>query len=141
MIEAMMIKIILTTALLMLPVPSYAVVKDISYCVPGQKRVTCVVDGDTLWLDGVKIRLKGFDTPEPQVKICGGNRERALADKASGRLIELLNTNKWTIEYFGKGSFKRQLATIRIGGRDVGDILIDEKLARSWPDGDEFWCD
>lgn len=25
------------------------------------KRVTCVVDGDTIWLRGEKIRLQGFD--------------------------------------------------------------------------------
>ncbi|MEP4703429.1 MAG: thermonuclease family protein [Hyphomicrobiales bacterium] len=133
---------ILMAFLFLLPAygPSYAVVDTISYCVQGQKRITCVVDGDTLWLHGTKIRLKGFDTPEPQVKLCGGNRERALADKASGRLIELLNTNDWTIDYFGKGRNGRRLATISIKGRDVGDILIEEKLARSWPDGHEFWC-
>ena len=64
----------------------------ISYCT-SSPRITCVVDGDTLWLDGVKIRLKNFDTPEPQTNLCGGAREKALANKASSRLIELLNNN------------------------------------------------
>ena len=35
-------------------------------------RVTCVVDGDTFWHDGLKYRAFGFDTPEPQTNICGG---------------------------------------------------------------------
>jgi endonuclease YncB( thermonuclease family) len=103
---------------------------------------TCVVDGDTLWLQGENIRLRDFDTPEPQSGICGGEREVALARQASARLLELLNSNEWTIERFGFDSTrsKRRLATIRIEGRDVGDILIEEQLARSWPDGHEWWC-
>lgn len=32
----------------------------------------------------------------------------------------------------------RTLATIRIGERGVGDILIAEGLARRWPNGREF---
>ncbi len=102
---------------------------------------TCVVDGDTLWLDGVNIRLKDFDTPEPRTNICGGSTEIELAHAATNRLQELLNSNSWTIETFNMdGTGKRLLATIEIAGDDVGDILIREGLARRWPDGDEFWC-
>ena len=123
--------------------PVYA--QQFDKCVLGQKRSsseTCVVDGDTLWLDGVKIRLKDFDTPEPTTNICGGRAEIELAHRASDRLLELLNSNDWSIEYFGRDSTreKRRLATIRIDGVDVGDILIMERLARRWPDGPEFWC-
>ncbi|MGB3336939.1 MAG: thermonuclease family protein [Devosia sp.] len=109
---------------------------------PNTPTKTCLVDGDTLWLDGENIRLKDFDTPEPQSAICGGEAERALAHQASARLLELLNTSDWTIERFGydSTSSRRRLATIRIAGRDVGDILIDERLARRWPDGREWWC-
>lgn len=65
----------------------------------------------------------------------------ALAKQASARLLDLLNTNAFTVETFGlDGTGKRTLATVRIGGRDVGDILISERLARHWPDGDEWWC-
>ena len=102
---------------------------------------TCVVDGDTLWLNGVNIRLKDFDTPEPRTNICGGSTEIELAHAATNRLQELLNNNAWTIETFDMdGTGKRLLATIKIAGEDVGDILIREGLARRWPNGDEFWC-
>jgi endonuclease YncB( thermonuclease family) len=102
---------------------------------------TCVVDGDTLWIRGTDYRLKDYDTPEPQTDICGGPAEVALAHRASARFLQLLNSNIWTIETFGRDSTgRRTLATIRIGGQDVGDILISEHLARKWPDGDEFWC-
>lgn len=113
-------------------------------CFKGEKNTatkTCVVDGDTLWLNGTDYRLKDFDTPEPQTNICGGQAEVELAHRASARLLQLLNTNNWTIETFGAdGTGRRVLATIRIGGQDVGDILIAEHLARRWPDGPEWWC-
>jgi endonuclease YncB( thermonuclease family) len=122
--------------LILLAAPAYAIEK----CGSG-KRVTCVVDGDTFWLDGVKIRMEGYDTPEPQTGICGGVREKRLAARATSRLIELMNSG-YTVEFAGKkGHYKRELATVRVGGVDVGDILVAEGLARKWPDGNEFWCD
>ncbi len=105
------------------------------------KRVTCVVDGDTIWYKGEKIRAIGYDTPEPMTNICGGETEKALANVASRRLVELLNEKTFTIERDGKDKYRRTLAIIRLDGVDVSDILISDGLARSWPDGNEFWCD
>lgn len=34
------------------------------FSICGSVRRTCVVDGDTFWLDGVKIRIADIDTPE-----------------------------------------------------------------------------
>jgi micrococcal nuclease len=106
----------------------------------GSNRHTCVVDGDTIWYKGVNLRLQSYDTPEPYNDICGGRAEVALAKQASARLLQLLNENAFTVETAGKDRYGRVLATIRIGGRDVGDILIEERLARRWPDGHEWWC-
>ena len=59
------------------------------------------------------------------------------------------STQKWqegigvalTVEYGEPDNTgTRTLVTIRIGGRDIGDILIAEGLARSWPNGAEWWC-
>tara|TARA_R110002126_G_scaffold198959_2_gene346537 strand:+ start:17023 stop:17379 length:357 start_codon:yes stop_codon:yes gene_type:complete len=106
----------------------------------GRNRFDCVVDGDTIWLDGVNLRLQAYDTPEPYNDICGGAAEVALAKRASARLLQLLNSNSFTVETAGSDRYGRTLATIRIQGQDVGDILIAEGLARRWPDGKEFWC-
>jgi endonuclease YncB( thermonuclease family) len=108
-------------------------------CGSGQRH-TCVVDGDTIWLDGTNLRLQAYDTPEPYNDICGGAQEVALAKRASARLLELLNSNSFTVQTYGTDRYDRTLATIRIGGSDIGDILIYEGLARRWPDGPEFWC-
>ncbi len=119
--------------------PSGEVTARFSMC--GRDRYTCVVDGDTIWWKGENLRLQSYDTPEPYEDICGGNAEVALAKRASARLLQLLNANSFTIETFGvDATGVRRLATIRIAGRDVGDILIGEGLARRWPDGEEFWC-
>jgi len=93
-------------------------------CTPNQRNTdtkTCIVDGDTLWLSGIKYRLKGFDTPETRTNICGGASEKALGVRATLRLQNLLNTNPWTIEAFGPDrTGTRTEATIRIRGTDVG---------------------
>ncbi|MBF9052177.1 hypothetical protein GTA62_19640 [Roseobacter sp. HKCCD9010] len=113
----------------------------IDMCPQNGSRHTCIVDGDTIWLNGVNYRLDGFDTPEPYTNICGGHTEVALAHRASARLLELLNSNEWQLWTTGQlDRYGRGLATITVNGRDVGDILIAEGLARSWPDGGEFWC-
>ncbi|MEP2028885.1 MAG: hypothetical protein ABJI96_09305 [Paracoccaceae bacterium] len=39
---------------------------------PNTSDKTCIVDGDTPWLNSVIIRLKDFDTPESRTNICGG---------------------------------------------------------------------
>lgn len=85
----------------------------------GRDRHTCVVDGDTIWLDGENLRFESYDTPEPYNDICGGRAEVALAHRASARLLELLNSNPFTVETGRQDSYGRVLATIRIGGRDV----------------------
>lgn len=99
------------------------------------------MDGDTIWYQGTNLRLQSYDTPEPYDGICGGQAEVTLAKRASARLLQLLNSNAFTVDTFGlDNTGERTLATIRIDGQDVGNILIEEGLARRWPDGEEFWC-
>lgn len=52
-------------------------------------RTTCVVDGDTIWLDGDKIRIADIDTPEVGDPKCAF--ELSLGNKATERMIELIN--------------------------------------------------
>lgn len=131
----------LLASLIMAP-PTSAIQLEMCGNRPNTSDKTCLVDGDTLWLHGENIRLKDFDTPEPKTQICGGDYEISLANLASARLLQILNASDWTIERFGfdNTSSRRTLATIRINGQDVGDILIADRLARRWPYGHEWWC-
>ncbi|OAM79014.1 thermonuclease family protein [Devosia elaeis] len=118
-------------------------------CHPGERNGPekhCVVDGDTIWFYGANLRLQDFDTPEPTAhnsKCPQGQTalEVELAAQASARLLELINTRPFTVEQYGVDTTgNRWEGTVRIDGVDVGDILIEEGLAREWPDGSLFWC-
>lgn len=115
---------------------SQADLGDMPIC-KGGKRISCVVDGDTIWLDGEKIRLEGFNAPEIQGSCA---RESALARNARDLLQELLSGRSITIERSGLDRYGRTLATIRANGRDVGDIMIGESLAHVWRGRKENWC-
>lgn len=99
---------------------------------PPAARVTCVVDGDTVWIAREKIRLLDIDAPEMRGKC---QAERALAIRARDRLAALLDGRRVRIVPQGKDRYGRTLA--RIGG--VGEQLIREGLASRWPHRKD-WC-
>ena len=99
---------------------------------PPAARVTCVVDGDTVWIAGEKIRLLDIDAPEMRGDCA---RERRLAIAARDRLVAVLNARPFTIQREGKDRYGRTLA--RLG--DAGAVLLREGLAHRWPDR-EGWC-
>lgn len=58
-------------------------------------RINCIVDGDTLWNDGVKIRIADIDAPEISQPHCA--TEKALGERATLRLMELVNVGPFAI--------------------------------------------
>src|SRR3546814_9595922 len=62
----------------------------------GMTRRTCVVDGDTFWLEGEKIRIADIDTPEISEPKC--DAEYQLGMKATHRLRDLLNEGAFRSE-------------------------------------------
>jgi micrococcal nuclease len=106
------------------------------------KRVTCVVDGDTFWLNGEKIRIADIDTPEIGQPKCA--RELALGEKAKMRLQVLLSAGLFEMRALPGRDTDRYGRSLRIlvrNGQSVGDRLIAEGLARHWPHERRFWCD
>lgn len=101
------------------------------------KRVTCVVDGDTFWLDGAKYRLKDVDTPEVHGKC---RDERRLAKKATEAFASFLGRGPLQLRTYGRGRYGRVLVRVSVGGVDAGEWLMQNGFARSWPDGDKWWC-
>ena len=63
-------------------------------------RTNCVVDGDTFWMNGVKVRLADINAPETEQAAC--KSERDLGNKAKGRLLALLNNGPFTLEIEGR---------------------------------------
>jgi micrococcal nuclease len=99
---------------------------------PPAHRVTCVVDGDTVWIAREKIRLLDIDAPEMEGRCAA---ERALAVRSRDRLAVLLRSGEVTIARDGVDKYGRTLA--RLG--DLGEVLVREGLARRWGDR-RGWC-
>jgi micrococcal nuclease len=105
-------------------------------------RVTCVVDGDTLWIDGAKIRLADINTPEVSRPACP--REAALGAAATRRLAELLNAGPFTLAPApgrDRDRYGRLLRVALRGGESLGAALIREGLAEPWRGRRGGWCD
>lgn len=100
-------------------------------------RVTCVVDGDTVWIEGEKIRIEDIDTPENNGRCV---EERRIAVEAAGMLTDLLNQGNPQIERSGKDRYGRTLARILVGGQSVSDQLIAAGLAKVWEGHKSSWC-
>lgn len=97
-----------------------------------QARFT-VVDGDTLEAGGQRWRLVGYDAPE--VFTASKSRgERQAGVKAALRLKELVMTGRAELEVTAKpDKWGRGRARLRIDGRDAGDVLVGEGLAKRRP--------
>ncbi len=100
----------------------------------------CVVDGDTLWLGGEKIRVADIDAPETHDPRCAA--ERALGDRATRRLRQLLNEGAVSLESVDRDQdrYGRKLRIVMVDGRSVGGTLVDEGLARWYGSGRRPWC-
>ena len=104
-------------------------------------RENCVVDGDTLWIDGQKIRVADIDAPEISTPRCGS--ELALGNRATDRLIELVNDGPFELQAWpGRDTdrYGRKLRVLVRDGRSLGDRLVSEGLARTWSGRREPWC-
>ena len=121
-----------------------------NYAVAVPARVGHIIDGDTfsavVKLDGdieisVRVRIRNIDTPEINGEC---EYERTRAAQARGRLGELIPvgstvelTNIKDDKYLGRID-----ANVLDGrGRDVGNIMIKEKLGRKYNGGRrDKWC-
>ncbi|RWP12916.1 MAG: thermonuclease family protein [Mesorhizobium sp.] len=110
-----------------------------AFCTEG-RRVTCVVDGDTFWLSGERIRIADIDTPELSPPRC--EAERLKGEAAKRRLRELLNAGPFSLTagWRDEDQHGRKLRTVTRDGRSIGDTMIEEGLARRWDGERRSWC-
>lgn len=110
-----------------------------SYCHLGGG-YNCVVDGDTIWLRGQKIRVADIDAPETHDYRCAS--EKALGDRATRRLHDLLESGPITLLPIDRDEdiYGRKLRIVQVNGKSVGDALVSEGLARWYGAGRRPWC-
>ena len=83
-----------------------------------------IIDGDTIILNGEKMRFSGIDTPElkqtclkdGQEVPCGMTAKRLLAEKISNATVECISE--------GKDIYKRTLAECFVNGESLSKFLV-----------------
>ena len=129
---------VLLASLLYAPAAAFAA--DFPVC-DSAKRVTCVVDGDTVWFRGTKYRFEDIDTPE-KGGLAECPQEALQAAEATERLAEILSEHAFIIIPSGRQDrYGRDLARFMIGERSAGEMLVEQGLARPWRWHTEDWCE
>lgn len=103
-----------------------------------------VIDGDTYqdMNTGERVRLENIDTPEtgPRARCTA---ERNLGNRATQQARSFItNARQLDVRRTGRiDRYDRVIAFIEIDGRDLGQMMIAEGLARPWRGRREPWCD
>lgn len=106
----------------------------------GPVRYNCVVDGDTFWLKGEKVRIADVNTPEVSEPQCAAEAE--LGAKATQRLVSLLNAGGFSLESADRDvdQYGRKLRIVKRDGDSLGEVLVNEGLAERWQGYRGSWC-
>lgn len=117
-----------------------SVARDFGACHSGGG-TNCVVDGDTFWMDGEKIRIADIDAPETHPSRCA--EEARLGTAATDRLQVLLNLGPVELAAADRDTdrYGRKLRIVQRDGRSIGAVLVDEGLARRWGGSRQPWCE
>lgn len=100
----------------------------------------CVVDGDSFWIGGEKVRVADIGAPETHPPRC--RKEARLGDAATRRLQALLNEGPVTLvtESRDTDRYGRKLRVVERDGESLGAQLVAEGLARPWEGRRRPWC-
>jgi micrococcal nuclease len=97
------------------------------------------VDGDTLDCQGRRVRLANIDAPEIQGRCAA---EIQMAERAKlAALIAVAASPAHVVPERGTDRYGRLLARVAIDGKDLGETLIAQGLARHYAGGARRgWC-
>lgn len=121
------------------PLTASARVPTFDYCFTGGG-TNCVVDGDTFWIDGIKVRIADIDAPETHSPRC--TSEAALGNATTRRLYGLLNAGPFRLRIADRDvdRYGRKLRIVVRNGSSIGEELVAEGLARRWDGARHPWC-
>jgi micrococcal nuclease len=109
------------------------------YCYSGGG-MNCVVDGDTFYIEGAKVRIADIDAPETHPPRC--QYEAQLGNQATEKLHALLNSGAVTMTGIDRDRdvYGRLLRNVSVNGADVGEAMVSAGVAREWGGRREPWC-
>ncbi len=104
-----------------------------------------IIDGDTIRMNGITIRIMELDTPETFRSRC--ENELVLGLAAKEHLRSLLDSGTVTYEATGTDRYGRTLAKVHVGGVNIGQQMIRDGVALPYQPGKDaklarlrHWC-
>lgn len=93
-----------------------------------------VIDGDTLEIHGVRIRLWGIDAPESS-QLCRGedSLQYRCGAQAANDLDAFIARRPVNCVPVSLNPYGRTVATCTVAGRDLAEWLVLSGLALDWP--------
>ena len=93
-----------------------------------------VVDGDTLEIHGIHIRLWGIDSPESS-QLCRGedSSQYRCGAQVANELDAFIAWRPVSCSPVSSDRYGRTVATCSVGGTDLGEWLVRKGLALDWP--------
>ena len=88
-----------------------------------------IIDGDTIHLNGEKIRFSGIDTPEIKQTCTKNNEVIKCGIKARELLVEIVENKKINCVRKGKDQYKRTLAECFVNDLSLSSYLVKNGYA------------
>ncbi len=101
------------------------------YEVTGQVRL---VDGDSLFVDGLEIRMKNIDAPEGRQKCRRRGKDWFCGEEATRRLRQFISRRSVTCKGDEYDRHNRLLAFCEVAGRELNRWMVQEGWAVSFGD-------
>jgi endonuclease YncB( thermonuclease family) len=93
-----------------------------------------VIDGDTIEIHGVRIRIFGVDAPEAS-QLCRGSDSLhyRCGAQAANELGQFVGQGTVACTPVAMDRYARQIATCIVNDRDIGEWLVRHGHALDWP--------
>lgn len=92
-----------------------------------------VVDGDTLTIGGLRMRLRGLDAPEMKQR-CGTGESAWACGISARRALQAMAGADAVCAAHGTDKYRRRLVRCTVAGRDVGAALVRDGFAVAYGD-------
>lgn len=96
-----------------------------------------VVDGDSLTLDGTRLRLVGIDAPELGQTCVGPSGDYPCGREARNALASLIGRGQVTCQASRRDRYDRLLARCEAGGVDLNRAMVEQGWAVAYGDHDD----